>query len=203
MLATVAVVAGALTAGIGTATAAGSADLAGIPGFGSVDARPCGPSYSTAVEKQVGDVTVRKNVTSQAFSGSSLTSQIGFRVADGEAPIVHRLTDYPPSAAYKLQRLRIQWFEEVDGTWNRREDDHPVMQVDDQTGAVTITGVWPIGTDFVFFYDVPWTVKVGSIQESGVGFTATGFAPQDWPVIDGAGIKAVDPEICHGPPGNM
>jgi hypothetical protein len=211
-LALAAALVGGLATGAGTAAAvgssgAGSFDIGAweeeiLVGSGSVDRDSdlinCRGSDSRAVEKQVGDVTVRKRISTQGYPGNSFSSQIGFQVADKAGKFVHRFTDYPPSAAYKLQSFRIQWLEEVDGTWYRRQDDHPMMDIDDQTGAVTITGAYPISTDFVFWYTVPWTAQVGSTQESGVGFTATGLDPQDWPVMEGTGFEVFRRPITCG-----
>ncbi|SDC49408.1 hypothetical protein [Rhodococcus tukisamuensis] len=209
----IAVVAGGLTAGVGTATAAGSADLWYFLPLvsGSVDLPGCpGDFYRYAAPKQAGDVTAQKTVISPAVPGSSFESLDWFEVAGNETKNVQRVTDYPPSAAYKLRSVRIQW-RELD-TGELRTETQPPTSIDRQTGAVTVTGNWPARDDafrlgnpgFLFEYDVPWTVEIGSVQESGVGFTATGLAPQDWPVMDGAGLEIVEgPAICRYRSGNQ
>ncbi|MFC9786823.1 hypothetical protein [Rhodococcus sp. NPDC127528] len=174
---------------------------------GSVDLPYCpGAFYKYSAPKQVGDVTVRRTVDSPAYPGSWFRSNTWFEGAGGETKYVQRYTDYPPSAAYKLRSVRIQWRES--GTGELRTETQPPTSIDRQTGAVTVTGNWAVrggaSTDFLFEYDVPWTVQVGSVQESGVGFTATGLAPQDWPAMEGNGLEIVDgPVICRGPTGNM
>ena len=62
----------------------------------------------------------------------------------------------------------------------------------------------PDSTFFDFEYDVPSTAKIGSVQESGVGFTAAGLVPQEWQVMDGAAFEIVEgPAICRPTTGNM
>ncbi|MBP1161351.1 MULTISPECIES: hypothetical protein [unclassified Rhodococcus (in: high G+C Gram-positive bacteria)] len=210
MLAAFAVVAGGLTTGVGTAAAVGSADLGGTPtGLGSVGLPLCGPGFAGVAEKQVGDVTVRQGVDTPGEPGSGYLTSSFFRVASDETRYIQRYTDYPPSAAYKLRSIRIEYRD--GGTGELVTENHPPTSVDAQTGAVTVTGNWtvrgggytPNNTYFYFEYDVPWTVEAGSIQEGGVGFTASGLPPQDWPVMDGLGFKAK--ELCYRPPytGNM
>jgi hypothetical protein len=166
--------------------------------------------YRHAAPKQAGDVTARRTVLSPAVPGSWLRSNSRFEVAGDGTKYVQRYTDYPPSAAYKLRSIRIQWRES--GTGELRTETQPPTSVDPQTGAVTVTGNWtirggaytPDNTNFSFEYDVPWTVKIGSVQESGAGFTADGLAPQDWPVMEGNGLEIVEgPAICRSSPGNM
>ncbi|MGW6375379.1 hypothetical protein ACWFRB_04835 [Rhodococcus sp. NPDC055112] len=213
MLAAIAVVAGGLTAGVGTATASGSADLGYFLPLvsGSVDLPVCPGAFNRyAVPKQAGDVTARRTVTTPAVPGSWFRSHDWFEVAGNETKYVQRLTDYPPSAAYKLRSIRIQWRDlETDELTTETE---PPTSIDKQTGAVTITGNWavrgdasrPGNTYFDFQYDVPLTAKIGSVQESGVGFTAAGLVPQDWPAMDGAAFEIVEgPAICRPYTGNQ
>lgn len=213
ILAVAAIAAGGLTAGIGTATGVGSADLGGILPLvsGSADLPICRPAaYRYAAPKQAGDVTARRTVVSPGTPGSWFRSSDWFEVAGNETKYVQRLTDYPPSAEYKLRSIRIMWRDVDSG--EVRTETQPPTSIDRQTGAVTVTGNWPVSgdaysqgnTDFDFTYDIPLAVEIGSVQESGVGFTATGLAPQDWPVTDGAGLEIVEgPAICRGIPGNQ
>jgi hypothetical protein len=170
-------------------TALGSSDRVGCPAT---------QTYRTDV-RTVGDVTFRKGSTTSGYRGTRFDTwyTIG---SDANSETIHRLTDYPPSADYKLESLSITWTEVIDGVSHRRTDDNPTLTVDPQTGAVTITGAYPIGTNFRFYYEgVPWSAKEGSIQQSGGGFSATGMEPQDWPVMEGHNFEVLKSPLTCGP----
>lgn len=209
----VAALVGGLTVGAGTSAAQLSADIPPLEkqilvGSGSVaedsDLVNCRPPERRGVEEQVGDVTIQRGVTVETYPGSWMRTSAHFKVASDETRYIHRYTDYVPSPAYKLRSIRIQWWEPVTNELVTITD--PPTSVDALTGAVTLTGAWPISATrpnaYVYLdYDISRTAEVGSMQESGVGFSATGLEPVDWPVMEGTEFQLYRRPITCGSAG--
>lgn len=169
-------------------------------GLGSSDRVGCPVTDTLRSDtRTVGDVTFRKASSTPGYRGTRFNTWYNIG-SDDNSETIHRLTDYPPSADYKLESVSIRWFEVIDGVQYRRSDENPALAVDPQTGAVTVTGAYPIDTHIQFFYEgVPWSAKEGSIQQSGGGFTVTGMDPQDWPVMEGNSFEVLKSPLTCGP----
>lgn len=188
MLAAAAVVAGGLTVGSGTAVAeAGSADF--LPAFvglvpmlaaGSVDAELpyCDPRYTRAVREFEG-ITANNDVKATAYPGELIQSTINIESVDN-ARSVERVTAYLPAGS-SLASIDVSSYDPVNRWWNRWPD--PATSVDKKTGAVTVTGSWPVPTRVIVEYIVPVTARIGSVLSGGFGVTVTGLAPRDWPAL--------------------
>ncbi|MFD1812242.1 hypothetical protein [Rhodococcus gannanensis] len=202
------VVGGAMVGGVGTATAQVWYDpwnpllqleVDILNSVGSSDRVGCPDSFYHTDRLVFGGMTLRRSVNTNEVRGGYYAVDYDI-TTDDNTDVITRFTDYPPSPDYKLKETHIYWAETIDGVLHPRNDPNPTLTVDAQTGAVTVTGAYPITTNFVFTYEgIPSSAREGSIQQSGAGITVGGLEPQDWPVIEGNSFEVAKTPLTCGP----
>ncbi|MFD1812243.1 hypothetical protein [Rhodococcus gannanensis] len=153
----------------------GSSDRVGCPG---------GVYYRDS--QTVDGVKFDRNVVTRGHPGGEYRVEYDIEAED-TAAFLSRITDYPPSPDYKLTQVIVS-------TRDYRDHEWPTPEIDAATGAVTVTGSYPLATkvDVSFTYaQVPWTAREGSSQRGGGGFTVTGAEPYDAPVMEGTSFEVL------------